>query len=138
MAVNSGMVVDEARRWIGVPFLHQGRNRAGVDCIGLVICVAQRLELIAANFERTDYGRLATRGELSSKITEHCVRLGRPTPGCLLALRWNRETAHVAIFDGVNIVHAYEGAGRVIEHGYRGRWIKFTDSAWALPGVTYE
>ena len=34
-------VVAEARRWLGTPWRHQARLRGvGVDCGGLVVCVA--------------------------------------------------------------------------------------------------
>lgn len=131
-------VIAEARSWVGVPFMHQGRSRQGVDCVGLAIVVGQKLQLIPPNFERRDYGRLPSRGELAQKIQQHCKPLSAPTPGCLLAMRWNTETAHVAICTGDNLIHSYERIGRVVEHGFRGPWLKFVDSVWALPGVKYE
>lgn len=38
-------IITEARRWIGTPWRHQGRSRAGVDCVGLVVMVARNLGL---------------------------------------------------------------------------------------------
>ena len=35
-------LVDEARTWLGVKFKKGGRNRTGVDCIGLLIGVGRR------------------------------------------------------------------------------------------------
>jgi len=35
-------VVDEARTWIGVPWVHGGRARSGVDCAGLLHVVFSR------------------------------------------------------------------------------------------------
>lgn len=32
-------IVEEARKWLGVKYLHQGRNRHGVDCAGFPRCV---------------------------------------------------------------------------------------------------
>lgn len=32
-------IVEEARKWLGVKYLHQGRNRYGVDCAGFPRCV---------------------------------------------------------------------------------------------------
>ena len=50
-------IVAEARTWLGVPWRHQGRSRAGVDCAGLVVLVARALEL--ADYDSTVYGRRA-------------------------------------------------------------------------------
>lgn len=127
-------IVAAARGWVGVPFRHQGRDReAGVDCVGLVIVVAQELGLVPANFERNDYGRLPTRGELDAKIMQHCTPT-ELTPGCVCAIRWNKELAHVAIFTGDTLIHSYESVGKVVEHGFRGRWVRLVDSTWRLPG----
>lgn len=138
MTVTPAQVIEEAHGWLGVPFRHQGRTRTGVDCVGLIIGVCQALELLPSKFERRDYGRLPTRGELDAKIMQHCTRARRPVPGCLLAIRWNKDLAHVALYTGTTLIHAYESAGGVVEHGFRGAWTKLVDSAWRLPGVTYE
>lgn len=131
-------VVAEARRWVGVPFMHQGRSRMGVDCLGLVIVVGHALDLVPKDFERRDYGRTPNRDELGQKIRDYCVPIAAPVPGAMLAMRWNQEAAHVAIFTGETLIHAYERVGRVVEHSFRGRWPRFVDSVWALPGVKYE
>jgi cell wall-associated NlpC family hydrolase len=136
--VTPTLIIEEARTWLGVPFMHQGRSRRGVDCIGLVIVVAQALDLVPSSFERRDYGRIPNRDELGKKIREHCQPLAEPKPGCMFAMRWNKEAAHVAIYTGETLIHSYERMGRVVEHSFRGRWPRFVDSFWGLPGVSYE
>lgn len=42
-------VVEDARGWIGTKWRHQGRNRFGIDCAGLVIVVAQKFGLQDTN-----------------------------------------------------------------------------------------
>lgn len=129
-------VIDEARTWLGVPFLHQGRNRRGVDCVGLPIVIGQALGLVPANFEVANYGRLSS-PELMQRLMQHCTRIASPVPGSLVAIAWTKTAAHVAICTGENLIHSYQNVGRVVEHGYRGRWVRLTHSAWALPGVIY-
>ena len=51
-------IVEEARTWLGVRFRHQGRNRQGVDCAGLVIVIANQLGL--TDFETKNYSRRTT------------------------------------------------------------------------------
>jgi len=48
-------IVAAARGWIGVPWRHQGRSRAGVDCVGLIVVVCQGLGL--SDYDSTVYGR---------------------------------------------------------------------------------
>ena len=121
---------------MGVPFRHQGRTRYGIDCVGLPIVVCQNLGIIGANFEITNYGRLPS-AELVERLQSHCQPIPVAVPGSLIVIAWTKIAAHVALCTGGTMVHAYESVGKVIEHGYRGRWIRLTHSAWALPGVAY-
>ena len=136
-SVTPQQVIAEARGWLGVPFRHQGRARSGIDCVGLPIVVGQALGIFSRRLEVANYGRLPS-AELVERLMQHCVRLPSPVPGSLVAIAWTRTAAHVALCTGDTLVHAYESVGRVVEHGYRGRWIRLTHSAWALPGVCYE
>ena len=131
------VVIDEARGWVGVPFRHQGRSYSGIDCVGLPIVVGRALGHIPPAFDTAVYGRLPT-GELVDRVKAHCRPIAAAVPGSLIVIAWTRLAAHVAICAGETMIHAYESVGRVVEHGYRGRWIRLTHSAWALPGVAYE
>jgi cell wall-associated NlpC family hydrolase len=135
-------VVRVARSMIGVPFRHQGRSRVtGVDCVGLAIVTLQELGAVPRPFEIMDYARHPNGGELGDRIEKHCTPLPAATPGALVAVRWKKELAHVAIVgrddNGMTLIHAYSRRNSVIEHGLRGRWFRYVDSAWALPGVCY-
>lgn len=127
-------VIAEARTWLGVPFRHQGRDGAGIDCVGLPIVVGQALGLLGERFDVGAYGRLPT-GELVERVREHCRPITSAAPGCLVVIAWTRIAAHVAICTGPTLIHAYESVGRVVEHGYRGRWLRMTHSVWDLPGM---
>lgn len=129
-------VIAEARTWLGVPYRHQGRTRLGIDCVGLPIVVGQALGLWPPRFEIANYGRLPS-AELAERVQAHCQRIPQAIPGALIMIAWTRTAAHVAICTGTTMIHAYESVGRVVEHGYRGRWIRMTHSAWVLPGVRY-
>lgn len=129
-------IVAAARSWVGVPFLHQGRNRSGIDCVGLVIVTMQQVGLWEQDFERRDYGRMPTTNELHEKLAFYFRRVEEPEPGAIIGVRWSRELAHVAIFTGETIIHAFERRGKVIEHGYRAAWPRKTASVWVHPEVT--
>ena len=136
MTVEAADIVREARGWVGVPFLHQGRNSAGIDCVGLPIVICQSLGLLDQRFDVANYGRMPT-GQLIDRLRPHCRPIPAAVPGSLLVIAWTKIAAHVAICTGETMIHSYESAGEVVEHGYRGRWIRLTHSIWALPGVRY-
>lgn len=137
MATHAAAVIEEARGWVGVPFRHQGRDGYGVDCVGLPIVIGRALGLLPPEFDTATYGRLPT-GALIERLSEHCAAIPRAVPGSIVVIAWTKVAAHVAICTGETLIHAYESVGQVVEHGYRGRWVRMTHSAWALPGVRYE
>jgi cell wall-associated NlpC family hydrolase len=139
IVTTGAQVVSEARTWVGVPFRHQGRDRNGVDCVGLPIVVLQNLGAVPPDFEIRDYPRQPYQGNLEARIVAHCTPLPVPVPGCLIALKWQRTLAHVALYtDTDTLIHALERHARVIEHGFRGLWkSRYAQGAWALPGVRY-
>jgi hypothetical protein len=51
-AMTGDQVVQAARRFLGVPFKLHGRSEHGMDCLGLVVCVAKQFGL---DFDLTDY-----------------------------------------------------------------------------------
>jgi len=132
-------IVAEARRWLGTPFHHQGRLLgAGVDCVGVVIGVGRALGL--TQFDTTDYGRLPVPdrmlGQLSANLVP--VAVGEIGLGDILWMRIDRDPQHLAIVSGVaprQIVHAYEGVGRCVEHGLDGKWQRRVVRAWRFAGV---
>ena len=137
MSVRIEDFTTEVRRWIGRPFLHQGRTWDGVDCIGLAVAVCKNCGLVAPDFDTGIYGRMPANDMLQRRIADHCEPLPTARAGSLVVIRWSREASHVALCLGDTIVHSHERMGGVIEHGYRGRWIRMTSSVWALPGLAY-
>jgi len=138
--ISQEAIVAEARTWIGVPFLHQGRSRNGVDCIGLVLCVRAALgPFPEAQGKPTTYSRTARDASLLSYMTDECEQGLEPEPGGIVLIQWpgTQQPSHVAICTGENIVHSYARQRRVLEVGYRAQWTKWTHSFWRIPGVRY-
>lgn len=128
---------------MGVRWLHQGRSRTGVDCIGLVLLAARNAGLDVMAYigerDRRDYTRAAS-PELYALVSKHCTRIDTPIPGCLVFFKFPRDDAprHFAIYtERGSIIHAHIEQKQVIEHGYRALWPRWTDSLWRLPGVIY-
>lgn len=80
-------IIFEARKWLGTPFRHQGRtmktleSRGGVDCLGLIIGVADSLRLRAkngqniTNFDQKNYSKKPDENILFNELNEHCTQV---------------------------------------------------------------
>ena len=143
--ISADQLVIEARKLVGVPWMHRGRTMRGVDCIGLIALAARNAggDVFAACGvkDRRDYDRQASPLMLEM-ISAHCTRIEQPIPGSLLFFKFDREKLprHVGIYthEG-NVIHAECRLRRqVIEHGWRVRWVGWTFGVWKLPGVRYE
>ncbi len=140
-------VVAEARRWLGVPYAHQGRTRAGVDCGGLVGAVAVMLGRVpadwwAAQFDplHAGYGRQPALGRLQGICERWMLRMPQARPGDVLLMRFEAEPQHLAIaadyrHGGLSMVHALARSGRVAEHRLSPEWAGRIVACYGLPGV---
>lgn len=134
-------IVDEARNWLGVPFLHQGRSKHGVDCVGLVICVREVVEPcgFVSDILRV-YARRPKDGLLLAIANEKCKQIEAPEVGAMLLVKWPKDAtpSHVAILTGEGtLIHSYRNIEKVCEVGYRSQWLRWTHSFWQLPGVNH-
>ncbi len=134
-------IVMEARRWLGVPFQHQGRTKFGVDCVGLVLCVRHALSPWPEGLAETRaYRRRVSTPILKERAEFYGERVQTPAAGVIALIQWpgNADPTHIAILTGSTVIHSYERVGRVVECGYRDPWVKWTHSLYRLPGVAYE
>ncbi len=122
------LCVAEARSWLGTKWRHRGRNRFGIDCIGLIV------HAVAAGGiqmrDRRDYGREPWKDGLQREIEEH---FGAPVsdtqPGDVVLMRWHNQDgpAHVGIIGdychgGLSLIHAYSMTS-VCEHRMDDEWL---------------
>jgi len=93
-------IVHEAQSWEGTPFQHQARGPKGpsgaVDCVGLLVCVAEAVGLVAHDFRA--YSRTETLEHLEAHLAKSCARveLERMSAGDVLAFRIGGQ-GHVGI-----------------------------------------
>ncbi len=124
-----------ARRCVGSPFRHQGRNPAfGLDCVGLIVYVAKMLGL--TGFDHLDYRKIPVRGAVSSHA--HSAGFLRRLksdmqPGNVVILGFGKYLEHVAIVSDRGIIHACEKYGRVVEHGLNDEWRSRIISVHSFP-----
>lgn len=129
-----------ARSFIGTPYRHQGRSRMAVDCWGLLFAVGTEAGVIPAGLvSPANYGRLSNI-QMRAKVAEWCTETDQVDDGILVLIKWpgTNYAGHMGILthEG-NMIHAYSMENKVVEHGFRGPWVKLADSKWALPNVEY-
>lgn len=107
-----------------------------MDCLGLLLLAGDEVGVLPADAGRRNYGR-APLDELLDRIPDYCDRLDAPETGCVIVVKWpgDRRAGHVAICAVENMIHSYSSIGKVVEHGYRGVWLRWTDSLWWIRGL---
>lgn len=114
--------VRAALAYIGAPYRHQGRNRNGLDCVGLVVCALHDAGLLTdeqfAEIPR-DYPGDPRGWDLVQALRKYTRRLraiSDAREGDILTVRYSAEPQHLAIVIrptdwGPYIVHAIRSGG---------------------------
>lgn len=134
-------IVSKAREYVGTRWLHQGRVKGvGVDCIGLVVCVARELGL--CDYDTTNYSRIPDGKVLRAGLDANMVlvRKSAMQPGDVLLIRFEEEPQHVAIVSDMGgrlgIIHAYAQVRKVTEHGLDELWLARTVGVYRFKECT--
>ena len=137
-------IVDEARSWIGTPYVHQASVKSiGCDCLGLVRGVWR--ELIGDEPEVTPaysnaWAETGGREQLLDAARTHFEPQANRQLGfgnvMLFRLRAKSPAKHLGIYTGSNrFVHAYDGAS-VVESAMGDFWRRRLHSTYQFPGVS--
>ena len=110
-------VVSHARSFVGVPYLHQGRTRHGLDCVGLVVRVVNDLGI--SDFDASHYGRVPSGRMMVRVLQDYCdtVKPADLRPGDLVHIAYDKHPQHLAILTDHGMVHADSTHG-VVEHTF--------------------
>ncbi len=141
MSVAGSMVVEEARRYLGVPFRHQGRNASGLDCAGVPIAAARELGLVV--YDVTGYQRNADGVSLVAHFRRAGCREILPVSamadGDVGIFNDSVYPCHVAVFStkygARHMIHAYARERRVLEEAFAFDWPRKLIHVFRLPGV---
>ena len=155
VCVTRDQIVDEARSWLGVRWRHQGRNRSGVDCGGLVTVVGQALGIMPAAADAFGYARLPTLYLLVETLATWMRRktgaeFDDRRPGDVVVLLPNdtyKWPSHIGILSrlpsgDLGMIHSYnglkkKGADVVLETHYE-PWRKNTVAVLAYHGLVED
>ncbi len=111
-------LLEEARRWLGTPYRHQGSRRGvGCDCLGLLRGIWRAIygdEPEAVPAYSPDWAEARSDDPLLAAARRHMIEIdiGQAVPGDLLVFRWRRHlpAKHLGIMaEGEMMIHAYEG-----------------------------
>lgn len=139
--MNSEIIVTCARSWVGTRFAHQGRrkqngqDKGAVDCLGLLIGVAEELQLERngkrlSECDERDYGHLPDENKLMTSLVAHLQPIEKSgmIAGNVLLLEVDGKAQHLALVSdyeagGFGMVHAYAPARKVVEHVLDASWM---------------
>jgi cell wall-associated NlpC family hydrolase len=127
-------IINAARSYLGVRYHHQGRNRAGIDCAGLLVCVARDVG-ISTEGDQGGYSRTPDGASLKQALDTFGAPVDGFQPGDFLLMRFDAQPQHIAIVTDKGIIHSYLSARRVVEHRLSEDWRARIVQAYAFPGV---
>lgn len=136
--IEARQFINAARSYLDVPFRHQGRDRTGLDCIGLAIRAAQDVGISV--IDDTTYKVVPNPTKMLAHLMAHCQEIQRNeiTVGTLLWIRFDSDPQHVALVTDAGMIHSYSTIGRVVEHGIGPAWKKRIVKAFHVRGLIYE
>lgn len=129
-------IVEIAREFLGSPFKHQGRVKDGIDCVGLIAAVCNR---IMYPYVDGIYKRKPTKGLVIAKLKEsfRSILVNEATDGDILVF-WvykRNYDQHVAIKTDKGMIHTYADVGYVVENTINDFWSKRIMGAFRFYGI---
>ena len=124
MHTKANEIITAGLSYVGVPYREQGRNMAGLDCAGLIVCAgvdsgafpSNAIDTIAKNYSRRPDVPQFTK----SMIDAGCVRLkfGEQKHGDILRVAYLNWPVHVGLYEVVGdthwVIHAYLPRKKVV------------------------
>lgn len=136
-------LMNEARRYVRLrtPWVHQGQNAHGLDCVGHVYTVLRATGCIDPAFKMPTYGRIPDGRLLNNSIAFNCDLVwerseGEPHPKLhqieecdIVLIAWKRVPLHCgwvgldpSIVGRRTLIHTYAEVGFAVEHGIDEQW----------------
>lgn len=135
-------IITTARKYLNTPFHPAGRLiGVGVDCAGLGICVAKELNIKYIDVQ--GYTQMPARKlflktveEQLDKIDFKDIQIG---DFLLFSFLSSRDAHHIAIVteigNRIKIIHAFNQAGKVVEHDLDEYWKNKMVGAYKFRGI---
>lgn len=131
-------IVLEARKWLGVPWRHLGRNRAGIDCVGLGIVVCKAVGIQVQDLQTYSRVPNASLIEHLYQVAEE-ISFAEAKPGDFYAIKDRGYPFHVAFksekYNLPHIIHAHAQRRMVVEEPFINEWPSLVTHAFRLGGL---
>jgi len=139
-------IITQVRTWLGTRFHHQGRlkktnaHKGGVDCIGLITCIAAELDIQSRadgyikNHDITNYTQVSYKFILRPNLDKHFIKKPVAQIGDILLFEFDKQDQHVAIKTDIGIIHSYALARKVIEHRLDDSWLGKVKAVYSFAG----
>jgi cell wall-associated NlpC family hydrolase len=95
-------IIEAATEFVGTRFLHQGRDKAGVDCVGLLVAVGRAIGYPEI-FDVEGYRRVPSADTIRETLRKNCdeIEVSEVKPGDIFLMRMGGiKPRHAAIFLG--------------------------------------
>jgi cell wall-associated NlpC family hydrolase len=127
-------IVEEARKYLGVRFRHQGRTVAGIDCAGLILNVGNDLGLI--EYSETGYARRPNSYAMLNSLNKNLQPvLGEPQAGDIILFSYFGRPQHLGFRTDRGMIHAFANARKVVEHHLDSTWRERIVNVYKFAGV---
>jgi cell wall-associated NlpC family hydrolase len=131
-------IIAIAKTYVDTPYLHQGRVKgAGIDCCGLIICVAKELGL--SDYDIDGYSPYGDGVDFLAEFNQQCPSrdLSEIELGDILIFRVSGNP-HCGILSELKgqqtVIHTYSTIGYCVEHILDGFWKSRLVAAFQFPG----
>lgn len=114
--------IKQVKLYVGVPFRHQGRDKNGIDCVGLIVTPLNNMGFFT--YDNKNYKRYGLGGEIHKVMKDYCYEVDNikalKRGDILLFSKGNSQ--HLGVFTGYSIIHSNNIIGKVVEHDLTDEW----------------
>lgn len=135
--VTREQIVQKAREFVGTPYHHQGRlKHVGVDCVGLVVCIAEELGIAIEDqtrYPQNPDGSLLP--HVRTQLEEIPVEEAKAGDIYMVYVHKFDLPQHFLLITDYGIVHAFNGGLKKVVETTIGKWKKRIVTAFKFKGV---
>ncbi len=136
-------VCKKALEYLNTPYKHQGRLKGvGVDCAGLIYCLAKECNLYKGNIKDKDvfgYARIPDGVNLHKTLKNGTAKektIEELKIGDILLISFLKLPHHIALYMPDNkIIHSYNGVDKVVLHNFDEKWKRRVVSVFEFENI---
>lgn len=122
--INRDLFLYHVNKLIGTPYKHQGRNRFGLDCAGLII-YASLLSEFVGYIDSNQYSKLPNGFKLLEHLDQQAIRLREKDSfenGDVLVFNVIKDPHHLGVYDNGFLIHSTQESNKVVKVNFDQRW----------------